>query len=122
MAFKMKFLMLLSVILVTTQASAREEYSSEQYLKNFALSTCVSIGYQSEKVKKDAAAASRGYLEFGDYSLSAHTAARKLAQEFLARKYGSQSGEPMILAKCIDLYNSKELQKLVDDFKDKKDD
>ena len=87
--------------LFASQALARTTtYSPEEYLRNYALSTCIAQGYQSKEVKNDAAAAARGYLEFGDYSLEAHTAVIALGKTFLAKTYGSQSGEPMTLAKC----------------------
>ncbi|VTT27920.1 Uncharacterised protein [Klebsiella pneumoniae] len=107
--------------LFSLQAVANPHYSPEQYLKNYALSTCVAQGYQSKEVKDDADAAARGYLEFGDYSLAAHTAVRKAGQTYLQKKYGSQSGEMMTLAKCIDFYYSQELDALVKEFKGKKD-
>ncbi|WP_459505312.1 T6SS amidase immunity protein Tai4 family protein [Erwinia amylovora] len=78
--------------------------------------------YKRQEVKEDAAAAARGYLEFGDYSLAAHTAVRKLGKAFLAKEYTSQSGEPMTLVKCIDFYHSGQLDKLVKEFKGKQDD
>lgn len=46
----------------------------------------------SKRGQNDAAAAARGYMEFGDYSLEAHTAVRALAKEFLAKPYDSMSG------------------------------
>jgi len=92
---------------------AKEQYSPEQYIKNYAIAICVSLGYSNESVKNDAAAAARGYLEFGDYSLAAHTAVRKLGKEFLSREYQSQSGQPMIMVKCIDFYHSSELAELI---------
>nr|ALD82493.1 type VI secretion protein [Raoultella ornithinolytica] len=42
------------------QAVANPHYRPEQYLKNYALSTCAAVGYQSKEVKNDAAAAPRG--------------------------------------------------------------
>ncbi|MDX5627148.1 MULTISPECIES: T6SS amidase immunity protein Tai4 family protein [unclassified Brenneria] len=105
----------------STPVVARVDYTSEEYLKNYALSTCLAQGYHSEEVKNDAAAVASGYLEFGNYSLEAHIATRNLAKKFLAKQYGSQSGEPMITAKCIDFYHSKELRDLVNNFKDKTD-
>ncbi|SMB39788.1 conserved hypothetical protein [Serratia proteamaculans] len=96
-------------------------YSPESQLKNYALSTCIAEGYSAAEVKNDAAAAARGYTEFGDYSLEAHTAVRKLAKQFLARQYDSMSGEPMTMAKCIDLYHSQELKKIISKYKGKDD-
>jgi hypothetical protein len=113
----------ISIVLATcsVQVSAKEEYTPEEYIKNYALSTCIAQGYNDNEVKNDAAAAARGYLEFGNYSLAAHTAVRKLGEEYLKKEYRNQSGEPMVMAKCIDFYNSKELDKLVYGFKGKQD-
>ncbi|WP_144817770.1 T6SS amidase immunity protein Tai4 family protein [Enterobacter sp. DE0047] len=114
-------LAVLGCFLLSSQAIGRMEYSSEEYLKNYALSTCLAQGYQAEEVKKDASAAARGYVEFGDYSLEAHTAVEKLGKTFLAKTYGSQAGVPMTMAKCIDFYHSKELADLVKRYKGKQD-
>lgn len=101
-------------------AESHSLYRADDYLKNYALSVCIAKGYNAAEVKNDAAAAARGYNEFGGYSLAAHTAVRKLADDYLARHYDSQSGEPMTLAKCIDLYHSKELDSLLKQYRDKK--
>lgn len=119
---KSVFFSLLTMLFLILSAEAGNKYSPQANLKNYALSTCIAQGYQSREVKEDAAAAARGYLEFGDYSLAAHTAVRELSKVFLARQYGSQSGEPMTLAKCIDFYHSQQLDKLVKQFKGKHDD
>lgn len=114
-------LVILGCFLLSSQAIGRVEYSPEEYLKNYALSTCLAQGYQAEEVKKDASAAARGYVEFGDYSLEAHTAVEKLGKTFLDKKYGSQAGVPMTMAKCIDFYHSKALADLVKSYKSKQD-
>ncbi|CAE1147328.1 MULTISPECIES: T6SS amidase immunity protein Tai4 family protein [Serratia] len=98
---------------------AKEKYNPEQYLKNYALSVCVAKGYSALEVKNDAAAAARGYNEFGDYPIEAYTAVRNLAKTFLTRHYDSMSGEPMTLAKCIDFYHSRELDNIIAEYKDK---
>ncbi|ENR6206111.1 type VI secretion protein [Serratia marcescens] len=116
---KTAFLLMLAVL--NTEASANEKYSSAEYLKNYALSVCIAEGYSAKEVKNDAAAAARGYMEFGDYSLEAHTAVRALAKEFLAKPYDSMSGEPMTMAKCIDLVHSQALQAIIKKYQGKDD-
>ncbi|CCG88431.1 T6SS amidase immunity protein Tai4 family protein [Erwinia piriflorinigrans] len=122
----MNKLLSLFFLILSLQAScnayAGNKYNPQTNLKKYALSTCLSQGYQSKEIKEDAAAAARGYLEFGDYSLAAHTAVSKLGKVFLAKQYGSQSGAPMTLAKCIDFYHSQQLDNLVKEFKGKHDD
>ena len=123
MAVKIKLFGIISIFAFTCShtANAKEKYSSEDYLKNYALSVCIAEGYSAAEVKNDAAAAARGYTEFGNYSLEAHTAVRNLAKQFLARQYDSMSGEPMTMAKCIDLYHSQELKQIISKYKDKDD-
>ncbi|MDB5800365.1 MAG: type secretion protein [Rhodocyclales bacterium] len=96
------------------------KYSSTEYFKNYALSTCIADGYKSDEVIKDSAAAARGYLEFGSLPLEAHTEATQLGRKYLQRKYMSISGESLILMKCIDFYHSKELDKLARKYRNKR--
>lgn len=116
-----KTVFLLTLAVLNTEASANGKYSSAEYLKNYALSVCIAEGYSAKEVKNDAAAAAQGYTEFGDYSLEAHTAVRALAKEFLAKPYDSMSGEPMTMAKCIDLVHSQELQAIIKKYQGKDD-
>src|SRR5258707_14927165 len=74
-------------------ANARVEYSSIQYLKNFALSTCIADGYKSDEVVKDSSAAAGGYLELGRFPIEAYTEAASLGRQFMAKEYRSMSGE-----------------------------
>ncbi|MDQ9557410.1 type VI secretion protein, partial [Serratia marcescens] len=73
-----KTVFLLTLAVLNTEASANGKYSPAEYLKNYALSVCIAEGYSAKEVKNDAAAAARGYMEFADYSLEAHTAVRAL--------------------------------------------
>lgn len=99
MGFRVAALCLLGVV-VSGCASAQpsgNKFTPLQYFKNYALSTCIADGFQSEEVVKDAAAAARGYLELGDLPLEAHTEAVRLGRKFLAEKYASASGEKLTL-------------------------
>jgi hypothetical protein len=93
-------------------ANVRVEYSPIQYLKNFALSTCIADGYKSDEVVKDSSAAAGGYLELGRFPFEAYEAAALLGKKFLAKDYQSISGEQLTLMKCIDFFHSKELDQL----------
>jgi hypothetical protein len=93
-------------------AQARREYSPDEYLKNFALSTCIADGYKSDEVAKDSRAAAGGYLELGRLPIEAYEAAASLGKQFLTREYQSASGEKLTLMKCIDFFHSKELHQL----------
>jgi len=66
-------------------ANVRVEYSSIQYLKNFALSTCIADGYTSNEVVKDSSAAAGGYLELGSFPFEAYEEAALLGKNFWQR-------------------------------------
>jgi hypothetical protein len=93
-------------------AHVRVEYSPIQYLKNFALSTCIAGGYKSDDVVKDSNAAAGGYLELGSFPFEAYEEAASLGKTFLAKDYQGKSGEQLTLMKCIDFFHSKELDRL----------
>lgn len=114
MATKIACTIIIGIILAgcTTGKTAGKQYSPIEYFKNYALCTCIADGFQSNEVIKDSAAGARGYLEFGDLPLEAHTEATLLGRQFLKKEYKSMTGEKLILMKCIDFYHSKELDDL----------
>jgi len=90
----------------------RVAYSPVEYLKNFALSVCLSDGYTAKDVVKDSLAAAGAYSELGSLPFEAYENTETLAKQFLAKNYNSISGEQLTLMKCIDLFHSKELDRL----------
>ena len=107
------------LIVHAEDTGVRVPYSAAEYLKNFALSVCISDGYKSEEVVKDSLAAAGGYLELGGLTMEAYEEAEALAKKFLAKEYQSKHGEKLTLMKCIDLFHNKELEQLVNKY-DKK--
>ena len=89
------------------------QYSPTQHLKNFALSVCISDGYQSQEVKKDALDAAGGYFELGSFPIEAYEEVEALGKKFLAKEYKGIHGEKLTLMKCIDLFHSEELDQIV---------
>jgi hypothetical protein len=98
----------------------KKHYTPIQYLKNYALSSCIADGYQSKEVVIDASAGANGYKELGSLDIDAYNKAAILGRKFLAKEYLSQSGEQLILMKCIDFYHSKELDRLARKYANKK--
>lgn len=92
--------------------ASQTHYTGTQYLKNYALSACLADGYQSPEVVNDATASANGYKELGSFDIEAYNKALAIVRTFLKKEYASQSGEKLTAMKCIDLYNSKELDKL----------
>ncbi|MCK6433939.1 MAG: type VI secretion system amidase immunity protein Tai4 [Aquabacterium sp.] len=89
-------------------------------MKNYALSACIAGGYRSSEVANDATAAANGYKELGSLDIDAYNEALALIKKFLDRDYASASGERMVLMKCIDLFHSKELDRLVQRYRKKR--
>lgn len=98
----------------------KKHYTPIQYLKNYALSSCIADGYQSEDVVNDASAGANGYKELGSLDIDAYNEAAVLGRKYLSKEYLSQSGEKLILMKCIDFYHSKELDRLARKYAKKK--
>jgi hypothetical protein len=62
-------------------------YSPVQFLKNYALSTCLYGGYADKAVKQDLVAGLNAYKELGQIDIEAYNEAADLAQTFLAKNY-----------------------------------
>jgi Type VI secretion system (T6SS), amidase immunity protein len=115
MVIKTKYVgFVLALLTVTCKAevSERQHYTPTQYLKNYALSACLADGYTAQEVVADATAGAIGYKELGSLSIDAYNDAMNMVRAFLQKEYSGQNGERLIVMKCIDLYNSKELDKL----------
>ena len=117
MYFGLRIAAVLTVLAAPNFAAAqdggRRVYSPAQYLKNFALSACIAEGYGAEEVKRDGNAAAGGYLELGRFPMAAYEEAAALGKTFLARSYRGKHGEKLTLMKCIDLFHSEELERVV---------
>lgn len=94
-------------------AQPRAQYTPDEYLKNFALSTCLAKGFPKSDLALDAKAAAGGYVELGAYDAEAYMESLQIVDQFLARTYKSKNSDtPLTVMKCIDLYHSAELQSL----------
>jgi hypothetical protein len=116
MAIKIISLIACSIALASSacygNGTEKKHYTPIQYLKNYALSSCIADGYQSKEVVNDASAGANGYKELGSLDIDAYNETSVLGRKFLAKDYLSQSGEKLIIMKCIDFYHSKELDRL----------
>jgi hypothetical protein len=95
------------------------QYSAAEYLKNFALSVCISHGYQSDEVVKDSSTAAGGYFQRGSLPIKAYEEAEALAKGFLSKEYVGMHGGKFTLMKCIDVFNRKELEWLIQKYSKK---
>lgn len=95
-----------------------ERFTQRELLKNWALSVCLAGIAKDPADRDDANATAAGYLEFGRQPIETYAELRALALEFASRKYSAKPeiGEvpsELNTMKCIDLFHSKELDKLV---------
>ena len=96
------------------------KYSPTQLLKNHALTACIAEGLKSGDAAEYAAAAAREYLEHGSLPIEAHTEAVLLSRKFLSKEYKNIYGDNLVFIKCIDFYNSKDLDHLANKYVGKK--
>jgi Type VI secretion system (T6SS), amidase immunity protein len=92
------------------------KYSQVELLRNYAMARCLSQAFPGSALEPDATASAAGYLERGSVNADAYIEIAKLADTFLARKYPSQSAQPLQTMKCIDLFQSKDLNLVVKRF------
>jgi Type VI secretion system (T6SS), amidase immunity protein len=98
---------------LSTFASDISKLTQTSILKNWVLSRCISKAYSSAETKADAEASAAAYLEFSKLPIEAFNRGDVLVEEFLAKKYGGSVASPYNTLKCIDLFQSKELDALV---------
>jgi hypothetical protein len=89
-------------------------YSQEQLLRNWALSHCLSLS-GSDRSASDAARAAEEYRAMGSAGREVYERIDELAQTYLERGYAGARRDDLDTMKCIDLYNSPELQAIAED-------
>ena len=106
-------LVFFSTSCTSSEYSFKEDTNNVMF-KNYTLSVCINMAYgaTSESLLKEASLAANGYREFSNIDLSAFEASRALISKWLTKDYISKNGGQINLMKCIDLYNSPELEKL----------
>jgi hypothetical protein len=84
-----------------------------QKLKNAAFCSCLaaSLPKTDSTIIKDGSAA--GYFETSEYSLLAFESIDSIANVFAQKAYTSKHSKPLNIMKCLDFYNSIELEKLI---------
>lgn len=82
-------------------------------MKNWALSTCIARFAQDQTTKADAGLTASGYLENSQQDLEDFDKIDKVVDKYLAMKYGGSVQSDYNTMKCIDLFHSKELDRLV---------
>ena len=93
------------------EASEKNAVQKTNY-KSWAMSRCISKIATDEKLKQDALNSASAYLEQSDLPVDAFTNADPVIDSFLQRNYQGSIPGTFNTKKCIDLFNSNELDKL----------
>lgn len=121
MVTKIKFLILLLATATLSCAPIGEQGKAkirpeEKALKNWALSYCLANTLEPGPAKQDALNTAAAYLEAGNQPIEAYENATQLIKLYLAKNYTGITPGAFNTMKCIDLYQSAELDKLARDF------
>jgi hypothetical protein len=84
-------------------------------LKNYAFCTCLINNYPKDSVlAKDGTAT--GYFELSAYNIEVFDSVNNYSKTFTKQNYRSKYNRPLVMMKCIDFYNSKELNDYISKF------
>jgi len=91
----------------------KEKVAKERLkLKNYAFCECLKQVYKGDSLFiKDGSSA--GYFQTGAYSINTYEAIDSIAKIFSIKEYKSKENHPLGIMKCLDFYNSKELDELI---------
>lgn len=90
-----------------------QSYSQKDLLKNWTFSVCLAMIAKDDATKADANATASGYMEFGRQGIEAYDELRKLAEKYASLSYSGSIPSEFNTMKCIDLFHSGELDRLV---------
>ena len=84
-------------------------------LKKWTLARCLAHSAEQTPTGDDAAKAAAAYLEMGSAGVEVYEKLDALAERYLARTYSGSVKSPYDTMKCIDLFESEELNRLARD-------
>jgi hypothetical protein len=90
-----------------------ETYSQRILLKNWALSVCFAQIAKDDGTAEDAGLTASAYVEFAHQGEEAYDQLRKLVDKYKNLEYAGSVKSNYNTMKCIDLFHSKELDRLV---------
>jgi len=94
-----------------------EELSAERLkLKNYALCECLFYVYKEYDSLWIRDGSTAGYFETSHYAIDVYETVRTRAEAVNREVYKSYDNSPLGLMKCLDFYNSRELDSLIKSF------
>ena len=117
MEFCMIRIMAGTMVLTVTSCANISQKGSEsahqkEIFKSWVLSRCLSYTFQDKNQKQDALNTASAYLEQSTLSVEQLLSAEPLIKQYLARDYQGSIKGTFNTKKCIDLFNSRELEDL----------
>lgn len=106
----------LAISVVADASGSKPGIDPRLAVKNHALTVCLAKGLGPGPAADKAAAAAREYFEQGSLPIDAYTEAAKLADIALRSDPKNIYGDDLVFIKCLDLYNSKDLEAVVAKF------
>ncbi len=91
------------------------DYDEATRLRHWALAHCVSLAYVEPLARADAGRSAAGYLELGASPMETYEAIHALAVLSLEQRYPTKSGESVLMMQCLDLMESKALQRIIEE-------
>ncbi|MDR3214586.1 MAG: type VI secretion system amidase immunity protein Tai4, partial [Azoarcus sp.] len=88
-------------------------YPDQVLLKNWALSRCIAAIAKNENAKEDAYSTAGAYFEFAAYSLETYAELDALVNRYVRKRYSGSMPSEFNTMKCIDMFHSQELEKIV---------
>ncbi len=96
-----------------SRGSQPTRYSQKTLLKNWAMCRCLAKAYGPGMPAEDAEATASAYLELGKAPIEAYDKLAKLVERYLSVPYSGSVKSNYNTMKCINLYNSKDLERAV---------
>jgi hypothetical protein len=92
--------------------SAPASHAEADVLKNWALCRCIGKAAHNEPFGDDASKSAAAYLEQGSGKIETYQRIDALVDSYLARKYTGSVPSSYQMMKCIDLFRSRELERV----------
>ncbi len=82
--------------------------------KKYAVAYCLSNSYPDSAFSKDAGYIAGAYLEKGNFGLDMYEGIREFVSSYREKSYVSKHDRNLKIMQCIDLFESKELEQLIE--------
>jgi len=95
------------------QSSPIDTYSQKTLLKDWALSRCLARIATDDKFRDDAYVTASAYLQFGEQGKEEYDTITALVEKYVSKHYSGSIKSDFNTMKCIDLFQSAELNQYV---------